>query len=79
MKQQLSEKITYIRNRLIRIHSSIKRKEIEYAKYMENYVYNPQYYGMRFEYQLHIKELYEQYDRYHRKLERSNIRLQRLK
>jgi hypothetical protein len=75
----ISEKITYIRNRLTRIQHSIKRKEIEYTKYMENYVYNPQYRDMRFEYEDDIKNLYEQYDRYHRKLERSKLRLERHK
>ncbi len=79
MTTLISEKITYIRNRLIRIQSSIKRKEVEYAKYMENYVYNPQYRDMRFEYEDDIKDLYEQYDRYTRKLERYKIRLERMK
>jgi hypothetical protein len=75
----IPEKITYIRNRLTRIQSSIKRKEIEYAKYIENYEYNPQYRYINFEYESEIKDLYEQYNRYHRKLERCNIRLERLK
>lgn len=79
MNSPISEKITYIRNRLTRIQSSIKRKEIEYAKYMENYVYNPQYRDMRFEFQCDIKDLYEQYDRYTRKLARYNVRLERMK
>ncbi len=82
MEQLLSEKITYIRNRLIRIQVSIQRKEAEYdkySKYIENYVYNPQYRDMRFEYEDEIKDLYEQYNRYHRKLERYKMRLQRLK
>lgn len=79
MDSVISEKITYIRNRLTRIQHSIKRKENEYTKYMENYVYNPQYRDMRFEFQYEIKSLYEQYDRYHRKLERYKIRLERIK
>lgn len=79
MTSLIPEKIIYIRNRLTRIQHSIKRKENEYAKYMENYVYNPQYRDMRFEFQHDIKSLYEQYNRYHRKLERCNIRLERLK
>ncbi len=79
MDSPISEKITYIRDRLTRIQRSIKRKEIEYEKYMENYVYNPQYRDMKFEYQCDIRELYEQYDRYYRKLERYKIRLERMK